>query len=120
MKQPIKQVAKLTALALAGAVAFSSQATEDVTVNELASGLDHPWGMTFLPTGEVLITERSGQMRAFQFGSGLSAPLKGVPKVVANNQGGLLDVIADPDFTSNQTNNVASLIKSTRIGVNII
>ncbi|WP_370164352.1 PQQ-dependent sugar dehydrogenase [Marisediminitalea sp.] len=103
MKQPIKQVAKLTALALAGAVAFSSQATEDVTVNELASGLDHPWGMTFLPTGEVLITERSGQMRAFQFGSGLSAPLKGVPKVVANNQGGLLDVIADPDFTSNQT-----------------
>ena len=103
MKQPSKQVAKLAALALAGAVAFSSQATEDVTVNELASGLDHPWGMTFLPTGEVLITERSGQMRAFQFGSGLSAPLKGVPKVVANNQGGLLDVIADPDFSSNQT-----------------
>ncbi|MDC8832181.1 PQQ-dependent sugar dehydrogenase [Alteromonas gilva] len=102
MKRPQNKVAKLTALAFAGAVAFSSQATTDVTVNELASGLDHPWGMTFLPTGDVLITERSGQVRRYNFGSGLSKPLSGVPKVAANGQGGLLDIIVDPDFTTNQ------------------
>ena len=102
MKRPQKRVAKLTALAIAGAVAFSSQATETVTVNELASGLDHPWGMTFLPSGELLITERSGTIRTFNFASGLSEPLSGVPEVAANNQGGLLDIIADPKFASNQ------------------
>ena len=60
MKRPHYKVATFTALAMAGAVAFSSQATETLHVNELASGLDHPWGMAFLPSGEMLITERSG------------------------------------------------------------
>ena len=45
MKRPHYKVATFTALAMAGAVAFSSQATETLNVNELASGLDHPWGM---------------------------------------------------------------------------
>ena len=103
MKRPQYKVATLTALALAGAVAFSSQATETLKVNELASGLDHPWGMTFLPTGEMLITERSGQIRKFNFATGLSKPLSGVPEVAADNQGGLLDITADPDFANNQT-----------------
>ncbi|NVK58041.1 MAG: PQQ-dependent sugar dehydrogenase [Alteromonadaceae bacterium] len=102
MKRPFIQVAKLTALAIAGAVAFSSQATTDVTVNELASGLDHPWGMTFLPAGDLLITERSGQIRRYNFATGLSAPLAGVPTVATDGQGGLLDIVVDPDFATNQ------------------
>ncbi|GGF79812.1 PQQ-dependent sugar dehydrogenase [Alteromonas lipolytica] len=102
MKRPHLPVAKLTALAIAGAVAFSSQAAEKLAVNELATGLDHPWGMTFLPSGEMLITERSGQIRRFNFATGLSKPLDGVPAVAAANQGGLLDITVDPDFANNQ------------------
>lgn len=98
-----KKVANLAALAFVSAVAFSSLAKETLQVNELASGLDHPWGMVFLPSGEILITERSGQIRRFNFATGLSKPLSGVPEVAADNQGGLLDITVDPDFENNQT-----------------
>lgn len=67
----------------------------------LTNKLDTPWGMTFLPDETMLITERDGTLRKFNDGK-LSSPLKGVPKVWANGQGGLLDVEIDPNFASNQ------------------
>ena len=64
-----------------------------------ASGLDHPWGLAFLPDGRMLVTERQGHMRIVSAdGATLSAPLAGVPAVHAVGQGGLLDVAIDPDF----------------------
>lgn len=74
---------------------------EKITVQELQSGLDHPWSLAFLP-GEagMLITERTGQLRRWQPGSGLSQPISGVPQVWAQRQGGLLDVLLAPDFAS--------------------
>lgn len=80
----------------------SSQAAE-VQVQVLQDKLDHPWSVAFLPDNQtLLITERSGQLRSWQPGSGLSQPISGVPKVWANRQGGLLDVVLAPDFAQSR------------------
>jgi glucose/arabinose dehydrogenase len=86
----------------------SEQATfELVTV---AGGLEHPWGMAFLPNGDLLITERAGRLRLLRAGA-LESPragahepesIAGVPEVYASGQGGLLDVALDPEFAANQ------------------
>lgn len=72
-----------------------------VTVTNLASGLNHPWGMAFLPDGRLLVTERAGQLRLLGTDNTLSEPLAGTPEVFNRGQGGLLDVALDPDFESN-------------------
>jgi glucose/arabinose dehydrogenase len=68
----------------------------------VAEGLEHPWGLAFLPDGRMLVTERAGRLRLVGADGALSEPLGGVPKVYENGQGGLLDVALDPDFASNQ------------------
>lgn len=66
-----------------------------------ATGLDRPWGMAFLPDGQLLVTERGGTMRRISAdGQKVSAPLAGLPPVRGGGQGGLLDVAIDPDFAS--------------------
>lgn len=75
----------------------------DVQVQVLQDKLDHPWSVAFLPDNQtLLITERSGQLRSWQPGKGLSPPIGGVPKVWANRQGGLLDVVLAPDFAESR------------------
>ena len=71
-----------------------------VSVARLAT-LDNPWGMTFLPDGRLLVTEKPGRLRIFASGK-LSDPIGGVPKVAYRDQGGLLDVEIDPDFARNK------------------
>ena len=68
-----------------------------------ARGLEHPWGMAFLPDGRLLVTERPGRLRIVAKNGALSAPLAGVPTVLAQGQGGLLDVALDPQFAQNRT-----------------
>jgi glucose/arabinose dehydrogenase len=63
----------------------------------LADGLEHPWGLDFLPDGGILVTERPGRLRIFRDGA-LSAPIAGVPEAAAVGQGGLLDVALGPDY----------------------
>lgn len=66
----------------------------------VAQGLDEPWGLAFLPSGEMLVTERAGRLRIVSAEGVLSDPLAGVPEVDDRNQGGLLDVALAPDFTN--------------------
>ena len=73
-----------------------------VRVVTVARGLDHPWGLAFLPDGRMLVTERSGQLRIVERDGRISEPLAGVPDVAARGQGGLLDVALDPDFGRNR------------------
>ena len=73
-----------------------------VAVQNMVSGLDHPWGMAFLPDGRLLVTERSGTLRILGNDRTLSEPLGGVPVVYAQGQGGLLDVALDPEFAENR------------------
>lgn len=73
---------------------------------QVADGLDHPWAFAFLPgdpAGRVLVTERAGRMRLISKDGKVSNPLTGVPAVHAVNQGGLLDVVASPDFQRDRT-----------------
>lgn len=74
-------------------------AFEVVTV---ARGLDHPWAIAFLPSGQMLVTERPGRLRVVAADGVLSAPVTGLPDADARNQGGVLDVVLDPAFASNQ------------------
>ncbi|MDP9192711.1 MAG: PQQ-dependent sugar dehydrogenase [Acidobacteriota bacterium] len=71
-------------------------------VTTVAKGLEHPWGLAFLPDGRMLVTERPGRLRIVSRAGALSAPLTGVPRVHARGQGGLLDVTLDPSFAKNQ------------------
>ncbi len=81
----------------APAPAFKSR----VTVETVAKGLNHPWGMQFLPDGRILVTERPGRLRVVTASGIVSPPVAGVPTVYATGQGGLLDVALDPAFASN-------------------
>ena len=71
-------------------------------VRPIASGLDHPWAVAVLPTGGFLVTERPGRLRRIGSDGKVSAPIIGVPTVFAQGQGGLLDVVLDPDFVNNK------------------
>ncbi len=75
------------------------QGLRPVTV---ASGLDNPWAMAFLPGDNILVTERPGRMRIVTATGELGPPLGGVPPVWASGEGGLMDVALDPDFARNQ------------------
>ena len=71
-------------------------------VTEVARGLEHPWGMAFLPDGRMLVTERPGRLRLVDRAGQLSPPLAGVPEVYARGQGGLLDVALSPGFAQDR------------------
>ncbi|MGI9316132.1 MAG: PQQ-dependent sugar dehydrogenase, partial [bacterium] len=73
----------------------------EFSLREVVSGLDHPWGFAFLPGGDILITERSGQLRMVKSGSLDPSPVQGVPTVYASGQGGLLDIVLHPEFSDN-------------------
>lgn len=74
----------------------------EVKLEELVDGLNHPWGMAFLPDGRLLITERNtGRLSILNTDNTLSKPLDGVPKVWAHGQGGLMDVALHPEYEDN-------------------
>src|SRR5688572_6870046 len=81
-----------------------SSSAGQVRVERLAS-LEFPWAVAPLPDGRLLITEKPGRLRIFENGQ-LSAPVSGVPRTSYRErkaeQGGLLDVIADPNFAQNR------------------
>src|SRR5687768_3781016 len=70
-------------------------------VVEVVGGLQNPWSVAFLPGGKMLITERPGRLRVLSADGKLSAPVTGLPAVLARGQGGLLDVTLDPAFAKN-------------------
>ena len=84
----------------APADAFESE-EHAFAVVEVASGLDHPWGLAFLPDGRLLVTERPGRLRTVTAGRLDPEPVAGVPRVHASGQGGLLDIALHPDFQEN-------------------
>ncbi|GGA54037.1 PQQ-dependent sugar dehydrogenase [Pelagibacterium lentulum] len=73
-----------------------------VHVGTFAEGLSHPWGLTFLPDGGMLVTEREGNLRFVSDAGEVGEPIAGIPDVDARRQGGLLDVALDPEFEINR------------------
>jgi glucose/arabinose dehydrogenase len=82
----------------AGAQGFASSAGP-LAVENVADGLAHPWAVQFLADGRLLVTERPGRLRVVADGAA-GEPIAGVPQVVAQGQGGLLDVALSPDFAT--------------------
>lgn len=71
----------------------------DLRITRMAEGLDEPWGLAFLPDGRFLVTERDGRLTLFAPDAGTPpVRVEGVPEVVAEGQGGLLDVLVPADF----------------------
>ena len=108
MNQRLRLIALFAAvLAAPPALAGESQqvASEKLRLNveTVARGLENPWAVAFLPDGRMLVTERPGRIRVVNRNGELSPPLGNVPAVAARGQGGLLDLILDPDFASNRT-----------------
>ncbi|HYN07915.1 MAG TPA: PQQ-dependent sugar dehydrogenase [Vicinamibacterales bacterium] len=72
-----------------------------IRVVPFVSGLVSPWSLAFLPNGDMLVAERTGQLRLIQKGVLAPQPIAGVPPVVSAGQGGLLDVVLHPKFADN-------------------
>lgn len=70
-------------------------------IEPVASGLDHPWSLAFLPGDVQLVTERPGRLRLIEQGVLREAPVSGLPAVFASGQAGLFDVVPDPAFDAN-------------------
>ncbi len=72
-------------------------------ITEIAGGLERPWGLSFLPDGQLLVTERPGRLRIVDQDGSVSDPIANVPELIAEGQGGLLDVLLDPGFPQTRT-----------------
>ena len=111
MLQPIRVRALLFGTLLAAAFLAGPVAARDLIVRtetgsvkltEVASGLQNPWSLAFLPDGRMLVTERPGRLRIVGRDGSVSAPIAGVPEVHARGQGGLLDVALSPNFADDK------------------
>ncbi len=80
---------------------FGPQGSVDIRVEEVVTGLEVPWGIAFLPEGDMLVTERSGQVRLVREGKLQPSAVATIP-AIAGGEGGLLGIAAHPDFTSNR------------------
>jgi aldose sugar dehydrogenase len=67
-------------------------------VEQLASGLNVPWGLAFLSSNHLLITQKNGSVSLLNLTKQKLTPIKKSPKVMANGQGGMLDVAISPQY----------------------
>jgi aldose sugar dehydrogenase len=76
--------------------------TEDVKIkpDTIIKDLKIPWGMAFLPDGDMLVTEREGKLLRYRNGV-LVAEIQGLPEIHADGQGGLMDIRLHPKYKSN-------------------
>src|SRR5690554_256137 len=81
---------------------FTSENTH-FKLETVATGLEHPWSLAFLPDGSALVTERAGRLRVIQNGELIPQAVRGLPSLAVSGQGGLLDVLLHPDFQENRT-----------------
>ena len=73
-----------------------------IRVVPFAAGLVNPWSLAFLPNGDILVTEKAGQLRIVRGGNLDPKPIAGVPPVWTTGQGGLFDVVLHPKYAENQ------------------
>jgi glucose/arabinose dehydrogenase len=101
MRLPIIALLALLPAASLAADTITSEA-EEFQLETVADGFRHPWAMTFLPGGDMLVTERPGQLHRVDAASGNYEQVAGIPEVDARGQGGLLDVALHPAFEDNR------------------
>ncbi len=72
----------------------------DYVIDEVATDLDFPWSVAFLPNGDYLVAERSG--RLLRLAGNEQSEIGGVPDTYVAGQGGFFDIVLDPDFGTNR------------------
>lgn len=76
--------------------------SQNITVREIVTGLEYPWGMAFIDENTILVTEREGRLRIIRDGKLDPTPISGLPEnLYVAGQGGMLDVALHPDFKNN-------------------
>ncbi|WP_125561557.1 PQQ-dependent sugar dehydrogenase [Pseudoalteromonas rubra] len=78
-----------------------AKSADNYQLELVARGIQIPWGMVWLNDKELLVTDRSGQLRLIKEGKLIDKPIEGVPEVHAERQGGLLDIEIDPNYDKN-------------------
>lgn len=68
---------------------------------QVAEGVEHPWGMAWLPDGRLLVTAKKGSLHLLQGNKFINVPMEGLPPVFTGGQGGLLDIAIHPGDKSN-------------------
>jgi glucose/arabinose dehydrogenase len=106
LRTPLLAILGLTGVLLLPAAAQAREYPSEhgtLQVSQVVAGLEHPWGMAFLPDRQsLLVTERPGRLRLVTLQGALSEPIGGVPAVYARSQGGLLDVALSPEFAQDR------------------
>ena len=74
----------------------------DFRVVTVAEDIQHPWSIAFLPDGDMLFTQRTGELRIVRDGKLLPDPVEGIPETRVINQGGLQEIALHPDFENNR------------------
>lgn len=76
---------------------------ESYSVDLIREGLDSPWGIDSLPSGQFIITEKSGTIRILNQDGNVSDKIFVTDEIDDSGQGGLLDVLVSPDFEIDKT-----------------
>lgn len=77
-----------------------AQGLPEFTLQDVSSDVQMPWGMAWLPDGDMLVTDRNGELYRLSNGQA-GSPIAGLPEIHVNGQGGLLDIILHPDYENN-------------------
>jgi len=100
---PLVPLALLIA-ACGGPAETTPVATSDfeVTLTPVVTETEWPWGLAFLPNGDLLFTEKEGGLKFVAGGAGTATPVTGLPEAYIEGQGGYLGLVLDPDFETNR------------------
>jgi len=116
-RQPLANALLVASLLLAGGITGAAE----YSLKVVAEGLEFPWSLAFLPNGELLVTERAGRLRMIRDDNLIEYDVRGVPDVYVKGQGGLFDVLVDPDFHRNERIYLSfSAGSSSRNALNVI
>ncbi|MFT5711499.1 MAG: glucose/arabinose dehydrogenase [Halioglobus sp.] len=96
------KVAKCLTFCTLYLITAASTWSADYKLETLATNLQYPWSVAFLPDGEFLITQRGGQLLKLSADGSERQNIAGVPETYAESQGGFFDIVLDPDFESNK------------------
>jgi len=98
----MKQVILAIALTLGLSGQVSAQPLGNYNLETIVEGLDSPWGLAILPNGDMLVTELTGDLRLIRNGKLVAQAVAGVPESLYGGQGGLMDIVLNPDYADNR------------------
>ncbi|MFT5709378.1 MAG: glucose/arabinose dehydrogenase [Halioglobus sp.] len=97
----LSQVSNTATVAVRETGGETESVSSVIWVKTLVRGLSQPWGMDFLPDGNILVTEKPGGLKRITTNNYAMQDIKGLPETADAGQGGLLDILVHPNFASN-------------------